>query len=305
MNHPTRPTALIIGEALIDIVDNGNETIEHVGGSPANVAVGLARLGVSTTLLTQIGRDARGELIASHLRQAGALIDPTSWKDSPTSTARATLAADGCAHYEFSVRWDAPGPVSASANVVHTGSIALFMQPGGDAVLDLLSQLTLPSIVTVDPNIRPALIGSREQALPRFEDAVRIADVVKLSDEDADWLYPGKSLGEVLQRVCGLGVKAVFVTRGSQGATGAVGGERFDVPAFQVDVVDTIGAGDAFMASLLRAAATEDDFLTLAGAKSAAIEAAAAAALTVAASGANPPGRERLASFITSRSKNN
>lgn len=247
---------LVVGEALIDIVagDDGADR-ELVGGSPANVAVGLARQGHATRLLTRIGRDERGRRIATQIEESGARVDERSFTDAPTSTARARLRPDGSAEYEFAIDWAVPAADArdlAGVRAVHTGSIALFLEPGGTAVLDTLrAAAAAGAIVSVDPNIRPALVGDHAGALARFGEAVASADLVKLSDEDARWLYPDLDDEEVLTRIAELGPALVVITRGGEGllARGAHG--VVAAAPYVVTVADTIGAGDAAMASLV------------------------------------------------------
>lgn len=241
---------LVIGEALVDIVDSGSLT-EHPGGSPANVALGLGRRGVDVALLTDLGRDERGARVADHLERSHVRVLDESFSDRRTSTATASLAADGSATYRFDVRWRlSPTPLRLSATVVHTGSIAAFLEPGRQAVLAHIDRLS-PQTVTFDPNIRPDLLGSRAAALEAFRELAARADVVKMSDEDAAWLYPGVSSEEVARAVGHLGPRLVVVTRGARGATLSTATSEISVPPVRTTVADTIGAGDTYMASLI------------------------------------------------------
>ncbi|MFS0712978.1 PfkB family carbohydrate kinase [Microbacterium sp. 2P01SA-2] len=289
------PEVLVLGEALVDIVETEGGETEHVGGSPANVAVGVARLGVAVRLATRLGRDERGERIARHVRDAGADVAEGSWTDAPTDTARARIRPDGSAEYRFDVAGVVPPVSPGDAALVHTGSIALFLDPGGEACLAALEAARGSAIVTVDPNIRPALVGSRETALVRFARAAAAADLVKLSDEDAEWLWPDADLRTVLETIAGLGAAVVVITRGGDGAIGrGRDGAVVEVDGVRVTVADTIGAGDSFMASLIatlvdRGVPAEADALA-----EALRVAARAAAITVSRPGANPPTRAEL-----------
>lgn len=287
--------ALVIGEALIDIVETESGTTELVGGSPANVAVGLARHGHEATLLTRLGRDVRGERIAHHVESAGVELDAGSWTSASTSTARAQLKDDGSAEYVFDIDWSLGAISVDDVALVHTGSIALFLEPGGSTVLHALRDAAGHALVTLDPNMRPALVGAHDAALARFEEAAAVADLVKLSDEDAEWLYPEASAERVLERVAALGPRIVVMTRGSQGAIGLGPGGVASVDALTVDVVDTIGAGDAYMASLVASALDEPELFTSPEVfRTALRRAAVAAGMTVARAGANPPTRAEL-----------
>lgn len=287
---------LVIGEALIDIVETADGTRELVGGSPANVAVGLARLGHRTALHTHIGRDARGARIAEHVASSRAGLTPGSWGDAPTSTARARLAADGSASYVFDIDWRIPAPVLGSVALVHSGSIALFLEPGGEVTLEALRHAAHGgALVSVDPNIRPALVGDHSDALRRFGDAARTADLVKLSDEDAAWLYPGRQPEEVLADIAAHGPRLVVMTRGAAGAMALGPDGIVAAAAWPVAVADTIGAGDAYMASLISSAVDDPLLFTSEPAVERAMRrAAVAAGITVARSGANPPTRAEL-----------
>lgn len=187
----TTPDVIVIGEALVDVVTSPEGTVEHPGGSPANVAYGLGRLGVRAALLTSIGDDDRGAAIQAHLTRAGVALLPGSTSQGRTASATAILADDGSATYDFDIRWELPQVAPAFLpKVLHTGSIATFLAPGAAAVRTLLEQSHRECVVTYDPNIRPALLGSQAEARTIFEDLVPLTDVVKLSDEDARWLYP-------------------------------------------------------------------------------------------------------------------
>lgn len=286
--------ALVIGEALIDIVE-GADVRELVGGSPANVAVGLARQGHAVELLTRIGRDERGARIAEHVASSGAALAASSWSDGVTSTARARLRADGSAEYEFAIDWTVPAPDLDGVALVHTGSIAMFLEPGGATVIEALRRASGGVLVTVDPNIRPALVGAHEAAFARFAQAARAADLVKLSDEDAAWLYPDLLPEQVLAEIATLGARVVVITRGGEGAIALGPGGVVEVAALPVEVVDTIGAGDAYMASLISSILDDPQVLTSApGLERALRRAAVTAGITVSRAGANPPRRDEV-----------
>ena len=249
---------LVVGEALVDIVSTADGPArEHPGGSPANVALGLARLGRRTALLTRIGDDERGRTIREHLEADGVRLVDGSITADPTSTARATVDPLGVASYRFDLRWELPdGAGTGAARALHTGSIAAFLPPGGDDLLRLVEQVRGEVVISYDPNARPQLMGTPEQARERVERLVAAADVVKVSDEDLAWLAPGDAPEEMAQRWLELGPAVVVVTRGGRGAFGFVrGGGTGAVPRLPVEVVDTVGAGDAFMSGLLDAIA--------------------------------------------------
>lgn len=289
---------LVIGEALVDIVESGTSTTEHPGGSPANVALGLGRRGVDVALLTDLGNDRRGNRIVGHLERSGVHVLTESFSDRPTSTATATLRDDGSASYLFDVRWNpAAAPPTLSPVLVHTGSIAAFLQPGRATVLADLDRLDA-RLVTFDPNIRPALLGTHAETLADFEDMAARADIVKMSDEDAEWLYPNSSPVEVTERVGGLGARLVVITRGAGGAVLTTADAVVSVAASAVPVIDTIGAGDTYMSSLIAdALALRDHPLDADALERLGNRAGRAAAVTVSRRGADLPWEEELAAI--------
>lgn len=287
---------VVVGEALVDIVVSSAGSVEHPGGSPANVAYGLGRLGAATALLTSIGDDPRGAAIEQHLRSAGVELLPGSKGPGRTATATATLASDGSAHYDFDIRWDLPRIAPATLpKVLHTGSIATFLAPGAAAIRDLLEQSHERCLVTYDPNIRPALLGSHFEAKTIFEQLVPFTEVVKLSDEDALWLYPRLSLEDISQHILDLGAGLVAVTMGAKGSLLTTAGAQVAVPPVTAEVADTIGAGDSYMSALICGLLMRGaDGLAPSVLESLGRMASRAAAITVSRPGANPPTAEEL-----------
>lgn len=280
---------LVIGEAIIDIVITGTSREEHVGGSPANVALGLGRRGVDVTLLTQLGRDPRGHAIIEHLENSGVTVQSGA-TDLPTSTATARIGNDGQATYTFDVHWNEIHPeTDVTPAVIHTGSIAAFLQPGASSIHQFLAH-TRADEITFDPNIRADVIGSLENAWSAFEALTHRATVVKLSDQDAAWLFPGSSIEEVATRLLQMGPRLVAVTRGEHGAVLANHSHLVKIAAARVKPVDTIGAGDTFMASLIHSVLHKGsarlDISTLEKIGAAAVH---ASALTVSRRGADLP----------------
>jgi len=237
---------LVIGEALIDII-RGRDTAQHVGGSPLNVAVGLAKLGRDVDFLTHIGDDANGRRIADYLKAAGAQLVPGSVEAARTPTAVATLAEDGWAGYAFDLDWQLSGtPPVAPPLFVHTGSIAAVRDPGCLAVAALIDAYRVSATVTLDPNVRPSLIVDRDLACARIEHLVERSDIVKVSDEDLRWIHPNREPEQTARTWLALGPAIVAVTMGDRGARALCAGGRASVAARPVKVVDTVGAGDAF-----------------------------------------------------------
>ena len=252
------PSVLVIGEALIDVVEGSPEPGEHVGGSPANVALGIARLGQRVRLRTALGRDARGVRVVDHLASAGVNVEDESFVLERTPTASVTVEDDGAARYDFDIEWDIGAPIELrDAGIVHVGSLATFLEPGASAVTEFLWSDCRDVLVSFDPNIRPSLLddgtsGAERRLRARFLDFAGLADIVKLSDEDAAWLYPGVSADGVVQQILEIDdVALVVLTHGAGGLTIATHAHRVHEPAAEVDVRDTIGAGDTVTAALL------------------------------------------------------
>jgi fructokinase len=292
---------LVIGESLIDIV----ESDEHVGGSPLNVAVGLGRLGREVDFLTYIADDAYGRRIADYVNAAGVQLVSESQTAERTATARLTVADDGSADYVFDLDWQLSGtPMVAPPLFVHTGSIAAVQEPGCLAVAALVDTYHLSATVTFDPNVRPSLIADRDLARERIEHLVERSDIVKVSEDDLRWIDPDRPPERIAQTWLALGPAIVAVTMADRGAAAVCAAGVARVPARPVQVVDTVGAGDAFMVGLIDAlwgrgllgAQRRAELAGLdLGALTAALEAAsAAAALTVGRAGADLPDRAAL-----------
>lgn len=295
---------LVIGETLIDAVRRADGSAhEHVGGSPANVAVGLARLGFEVRLATRVGDDERGSRIAAFLHDEGVGLTPGSIHPQPTSVARSTLDAAGAATYEFDLTWDLTQvqPVDDAAHV-HTGSIAATLEPGATTVLSSVQNARPNATISYDPNLRPSLMGDPYDVRAKVEQLVGLADVVKASEEDIAWLYAGAPLSQIVTLWQLLGPALLVVTRGDQGALIALidNAEISTVAAPAVEVVDTVGAGDSFMAGLL-SGLLEDGLLggiqgrqrlrsaSLADVRPAVDRALACATVTVSRAAADPP----------------
>jgi fructokinase len=251
--------ALVIGEALTDVLTGpGGERGEHPGGSPANVALGLGRLGHPVRLATRIGRDRTGVALRQWFEEGGIALLPGSVGDAPTSTATARLSADGTVGYEFDLAWDlAPATVSAlrdgPPSHLHIGSIAAMLPPGADQVLAATERSRARATVSYDPNIRPALLGAPARERARVEHLVEVCDIVKASDEDLAWLYPDEDPDTAAARWARRGPALVVVTRGARGARVWWRRGHLDVEAPPIRVVDTVGAGDSFMSALVSA----------------------------------------------------
>ncbi|MEM8591523.1 MAG: carbohydrate kinase [Pseudomonadota bacterium] len=260
-------TLAVGGENLIDFVQeedgrNPPSYIAHPGGSPMNVAMAAARQGMESHYLTPVSQDSLGSLIAARLEADGVLL-ATPRRTEPTSLAVVSLDK-GAATYEFyrdgtaerqitKEQLEAAAPDSLSA--FHIGSLAV--TGGEDApVYEAFHKACYDRGVftSYDPNVRPSLTPDREGFIARMERISTHSTLLKLSDEDLRWLYPDMTEADAFVRFAKhSGAPVVVMTRGPEGATGLAGDTRVDVPAAKVDpLIDTVGAGDTFMATLIR-----------------------------------------------------
>lgn len=261
---PARPLLTVIGEALIDLVPGSSPGGYQArpGGSPFNVAIGLARLGHRTALMARLADNAFGRLLREHAAGEGVDLTAAPHAAEPTTLAVVSLDADGHAAYDFYLEGTADwqwtdaelARVPTDAGVLHVGSLAAWTQPGCGRIRAAAARLRErgSTLISYDPNIRPLLLGKPQQARPLVEDFVAVAHLVKASREDVEWLYPGTDLGRIGERWLGLGALAVVITDGPNGAhllrADAAPVHR---PGRRIQLVDTIGAGDAFTSGLL------------------------------------------------------
>jgi fructokinase len=311
----------VVGEALVDLVQHKDRRADfsaHAGGSPFNVAITLGRLGQQVSLVARSGRDAFGRMLEEKARDSGVSFDRWQIVDEPTSLAVASLDPRGGATYDFyldstaGLAWDdSLVDLVPMGGVLHLGSLASWRPPSGP-VLQAVQRRAYESgttLVSYDPNVRPALIANPDAARASIERCISAAHLVKASDEDVAYLYPGVDPAEVAKRWCGLGACLVVVTLGGDGAV-AFGrdGEVARRPGERITVADTVGAGDSFAGGLL--AALVDVQLTTPAALAAAdgdtVGAAVAQAVLVSAitcerTGANPPTRAELEARRLSR----
>jgi fructokinase len=303
----------VIGEGLVDVVQRASGIEAHVGGSPLNVAVGLARLGHPVQFIGRYGRDAYGDSVAAHLRASSVML-PLAPDGLPTSVASALVDDDGAATYTFDLAWELPGLgerlpfMLQGSTLLHTGSIATMLAPGAAEVLAAVEHAHPASTISFDPNCRPSIITDADYARRQAEKFVTLSDIVKASDEDLAWLYPGVDPLESARRWLTLGgaegPAVVVVTRGAAGPWGITAAGEAEFAAPRVEVADTVGAGDSFMAALLSAvvdrgldgAQNRADLRALPaeGLTALLAHASRAAAVTVSRAGANPPTRAEL-----------
>lgn len=293
---------LTVGEALTDIVVTADgERREYPGGSPLNVAVALGRLGHESHLLTCIGADERGRAISAHVEDSHVHLTPGSVReDVPTSTALATIGADGAADYTFDLVWEPdPRGLPTGVDAVHTSSIAAVLAPGAGTVADVLDRHAGSATISYDPNARPDLMGEAARTREQVEALIARCDIVKSSDEDIHWLYGTEDVEDVAAAWRALGPAITVVTSGGDGAVGLADCGRVTGAPVKVTVADTVGAGDTFSAGMLHAlagrdllgAARREQLATIGVDELTAVltEAGRLAAVTVSRAGANPP----------------
>ncbi|MBQ0901748.1 carbohydrate kinase [Micromonospora sp. U21] len=311
---------VVAGEALIDLVVSAEGQRAVPGGSPANVAVTLARLDQPVRLLARLSTDEYGRQLAEHLTANQVDLGWAVRTGQPTSVAVATLDATGQASYEFRLdgtadwQWtpqELPELAGSPATALHTGSLALALAPGAQVLEDLLARERRRDglTVSIDLNLRPSIITDRAGEQARVRRQVSLAHLVKASDEDLAWLYPDRAVPDVVAEWREAGVCCAVVTRGADGALLlAPDGSMHEEPAVRTTVVDTVGAGDAFTGGLLAALADldalgdrpADRLAALTAAQWATVlrQAALVAALTCARRGADPPRRVEVAALL-------
>jgi fructokinase len=305
-----QPSFAVVGEALIDLVGAGDDEpwLARPGGSPYNVAIGLARLGRASSFVGRLSGDPLGAILREHAARSGVNLRRAVRAGEPTTIALVEFTGTA-AEYRFGVRGTADfqwtekelAVVGHDDAAVHFGSLASWTPPGGELIAGRIGEIRNHVLVSYDPNVRPRLQTDRRAARRHVEDAVGLADVVKTSTDDLAWLYPNLPPSQAARNWLDRGPQLVVVTAGGDGSTAHLPAGTVSCPAHAVDVIDTIGAGDAFMAGLLDALADRDllhrdalSALSRDNARDLLKAAALVAALTCARAGANPPRRAEV-----------
>ena len=256
---------LCCGEALIDFVPtaDGAGYRPVPGGSIFNIAVGLGRLGVPVGYLGKLSTDFFGDRLAHTLSENGVDTSLTLRAPGPTSLAFVDLFAGSSREPRYMFYAEAavdrslaigelPKRLPASVQALHFGSISLVLEPGASSLESLMRREAGQHLISLDPNVRPGLIQDRDAYRARFEGWTEVADLLRLSRADLDWLYPDRSWEAAFQDWFSRGVSLVILTNGAQGALGVTAeGASVSCPAAAVEVVDTVGAGDSFLAACL------------------------------------------------------
>ena len=306
---------LCCGEALIDMVaapslDGPDGFVPHSGGAVFNTAIALGRLGARAGMLTGLSRDMFGDQLADALKASDVDTTHIIRADRPSTLAFVKLE-DGQATYSFFDENSAGRMIRAAdmpalpsdITALFFGGISLASDPSASAYAALLARQGGPRAVMIDPNIRPLFITDAEGYRRRMAEMIGQADIVKVSDEDLDWLNPAPlTQAEKISAMLDTGPSVVIVTQGAEGAIATLAdGTSIAVPAVKTNVVDTIGAGDTFNAGFL-AKLSDLDLLTPEALgtldpdalRDAMTYGARVAAITVSRAGANPPWANEL-----------
>jgi fructokinase len=296
---------VVCGEALIDLVDSPDGRQRGTpGGGPFTTARALARLGIPTEFLGRLSTDAFGQQLRDLLAADGADLSLTSFGPEPTTLAIAAVGADGHAAYRFVIDGTSapnltpqmlPASLAPDVKVLHVGTLGLVFEPVATTIAGLVEREHRNRLVMVDPNIRPSAVPNRMQ----LDRIIAQSTIVKASDADLTWLYPGLDLQSAARALLMRGPRLVVVTLGADGAFGVGADTEVRVPAPSVRVVDTIGAGDAFGAGLLAWLSDHDrlsrDLQLDRDELRAALEfACLVASITCTRAGADPPRRAEL-----------
>ena len=307
----------VCGEALIDFTPTevGGEPayISRPGGSPYNVVIGLARLGKPAAYIGKLSRDRFGDTLYAHLTDNGVDLRWLARGDEPSALAFVIPDPSGGHDFAFygsdtaeqclSVA-DMPGAFPNELTALHFGSYSLMLGSSAQTYETLMRRECGSRVISLDPNVRPALFPDRALYRRRIEELLRLATLVKASADDLAWLYPNERVADVATRWLGAGPSLIVITLGADGAIGLSADAMVSSPGIRVDVADTVGAGDAFMSAFLahlddRALLRHDALASLSedALTDALGYANRAAALTCTKPGADPPTREQFVRF--------
>ena len=292
---------LCCGEALIDMLPaEGGAFVPHAGGAVFNTAIALGRLGAPTGFFSGLSADFMGDILRAKLAEARVDTSLSVTADRPCTLAFVQLI-DGQARYAFYDEGTAGRMLGTAdlpqvtAEALFFGGISLVVEPCGATYEALMTREAGKRVLMIDPNIRPGFVRDEAGYRARLGRMLAMADIVKLSLEDLDWLAQGKR-DAFVQQLLAAGTALVLLTDGSIGATAVTPSHRLFEPARKVSVVDTVGAGDTFNAGVLDSLHTAGalsrerlDRLDESTIRDALRRGAAAAAVTVSRAGANPP----------------
>jgi len=306
---------LCCGEALIDMIPKPTSVeapgfVPYTGGAILNTAIGLGRLGVQVGMLSGVSTDMFGQQIAESLSASHVNTASLIRSDRPTTLAFVRLT-DGHATYTFYDENSAGRMIAADdlpdlpdeVNALYFGGISLCSEPAASTYHALMAREASDRVVMIDPNIRANFVDDVVRYRARIDAMISLSDIVKVSDEDLNWIYPGaESLAEKLEKIRATGPSVVILTRGGDGSSAFLAdGSQVNSDVEKVEVVDTVGAGDTFnagfLAKLSELGLLSKSALRMSGAddiQSALAFGAKVAAVTVSRAGANPPWRHEL-----------
>ena len=300
---------LVCGEALIDAIQDADGTQRMMpGGGPFNTARALARLGVPTAFLGHLSTDPLGRRLTELLVADGANLALASYGPEPTTVAVAAVDGAGLAEYEFFVDGTSapnltpaviPDQLPPDITAIHVGTLGLVLEPMASTLVELIQREGGKRLVMLDPNVRPAVLTDEAEYRGRIDELTAQSTIVKASEGDFAWLIPGLGYEAAADRVLKTGARLAIVTLGPRGAYAATEDLHVSVDAPPVEVVDTIGAGDAFSAGFLAWLYDHDRLrrelnLSPDELKEALEFACLAASLTCARAGAEPPTRAEM-----------
>jgi fructokinase len=297
---------LVIGETILDLAPVGGAYEPVLGGSAFNTARALGALGADVSFAGAVSRDDWGASFRAALSEHN--VDCALLRDSEKPMPLALVSPEGAHGPAFTLYLagtahedgQAPARLPHGVTHLHVSSFHACTPPTGEGLLALMKKAKGHATISFDPNVRPGVLPPRDEAVALIEERVRLSDVVKASAQDMTWLYPGLDPQEAMAAWSRTGPRLAVLTRGGEGATAFAQGQRLEVAAPAVAVVDTVGAGDAFTAALLAEIARDNALGPEAGPVDAPTLrrwlafATAAASLTCARRGAQAPRRAEI-----------
>lgn len=252
---------MVAGEALVDlIVRDGPAVDAHLGGGPFNAARTIARLGQPVAFLGALSNDLFGQSLRAALENDGVVVDGGLTTELPTTLAMVALDEAGVARYQFYAEGTSAPALDAARRdgalpremyAVHVGGLGLVFEPSASTLIDLLERIAGSALVSLDPNSRPMAIADLDDHRKTIRRVIALADIVKISDEDALLLFPGAAPEQSAREVLAMGPSLVILSRGPRGVLVLTASDEIEVAAPEVELVDTVGAGDAFSGAML------------------------------------------------------
>lgn len=302
---------VVAGEALIDLIVGPEGDLAAIpGGGPYNTVRTIGRLGRDVTFLGRISTDRFGRMLRENLTADGVGTDYVAATDDPTTLAVAELDQRGTASYQFYLDGtsapgltdiEASGVVTPAVGALHVGTLGLVLEPIGTTIEGLVGVTSENMLVMLDPNCRPSVTRDGAAFRARIERIGRRADVVKVSDDDLRFLYPSLTIDDAIDRLLGLGARVVLRTDGGGSVEVRTSSDRVSVPVPPVEVVDTVGAGDAFgggfLAAWMSSRRGRAELASMDHVLEAVTYAIRVAGLTCARAGADPPTLAELEAF--------